>query len=289
MIRRILVLLGVFVASGPGALGAQSAQEIMEDAWEAYTERMADVQDYTVTHSVMGMSSTIHFVRSEVDGRVVFLPDMSQMQPAGPAEGTGQPAPAQFDGQYFMRPEIAERMTVEGRESVDGNECWIVALNDFEGIELGGLSGAQSDFEPESMRMFMDADEYIPRRIDMAGSIAGPDGPRPMSTSALMTDYRDIEGLLYPFRVEISSEGLGGAMGARMGGQTPEQQAQMQEAMARMRAELEKLPPEQRAMAERMMEAQMGGGMEAMLEEAMSDMVVETTEVKVNVGPPGDA
>jgi hypothetical protein len=284
MTRRILGLLGVLVALAPGTLRAQNAQEIMERAWDVYRERMTGIEDYTVTQTVMGMASTMYFVRDEIDGRVVFLPDMTQMQETGPGgEAQQMNTPRQFDGQYFMRPEIAERMTVEGRESVDGNECWIIALDDFEGIELGGMGGVQSTFTPESMRMWMDTDELIPRRIDMAGTMAGSAGPQPLSSSALMMDYREVEGMLYPFRVEISSEGLGGAMSAGMGGMTPEQQ----EAMEEMEAELEKMPPEQRAMVEQMMKGQMGGGMQEMMEEALSAMVVETTEVRVNAGPPG--
>jgi hypothetical protein len=219
----VLVALVACIASGPVALGAQSAPEIMERAWDVYEERMTGIDHFTVTQTVMGMSSTMHFVRDEVDGRVVFVPDMATMQESVPgAEAERMNPPRQFDSQYFMRPEIAERMTVEGRESVDGNECWIIALNDF-------------------------------------------------------------EGMLYPFHMEISSEGLGGAMSAGMGGMTPEQE----QAMAEMEAELEKLPPEQRAMVEQMMKGQMGAGMQEMMEEALSAMVVETTEVKVNAGPPG--
>lgn len=290
MTQRIPALLGLFVvlvactASGPEALDAQSAPEIMERAWEVYQERMTGIDDFTVTQTVMGMSSTMHFVRDEVDGRVVFLPDMASMQESVPgAEAEQVQPPRQFDSHYFMRPEIAERMTVEGRESVDGNECWIIALDDFEGIELGGMGGVQSNFAPESMRMWMDTDDFVPRRIDMAGTMVSAGGPQPLSTSVLMSDYREVEGMLYPFHMEISSEGLGGAMAAGMGGMTPEQE----QAMAEMEAELEKLPPEQRAMVEQMMKGQMGGGMQEMMEEALSAMVVETTEVKVNAGPPG--
>jgi hypothetical protein len=288
MTRPILVLCGTLALLAPSPIDAQSAQEIMREALDRYEARMSDIDDYTVSQTVMGMSTTMHFVRDEVDGRVVYLPDMTQTSMGGQDMGSQQAlSTGQYDGNYFMRPDLVERMRVDGTDMVDGHECWIITVDDFEGLDLGDLSGGQQGFEPESMSMCMDRSEYVPRQIDMAGTMDTGGETHAMSTSVLMMDYREVEGMLYPFRMEISTQGLGEAMGAAMGGgMTDEDQAEMTQMMAQMQEELDKLPEEQRAMVEQMMKSQ---GMQQMMDQALSSVIVETTELLVNAGPPGGA
>ena len=286
MIRRT-TLLASLLALAPGALQAQSAQDIMERAIDAYVDRMEGVNDYTLTHVVMGTETTMHFVREDVDGRVVFRPDMSQMTVGGqPMEEAQGMSSQNVDSNYFMREDFVERMRTDGSETVDGHRCHVVVIDDFEGLDMANFSGGSSGFEPQRMRMCMDADNYVPRRMEMAGVMDMSGERHEMSTSVLMLDYREVDGMLHPFRMEISTEGLGEAMGEAVGGGMSEEElAEMEKALADMEEELEKMPEAQRAMVEQMMKGRMEG-MREMVGQAMSAMVVEVTELKVNKGPP---
>ena len=287
MIRRATLLASLLLLA-PGALQAQSARDIMERAIEAYADRMDGVNNYTVTQVVMGMETTMYFVRKEEDGHVAFLPDMTRMTVDGRPMGDSLAMSSQgMDSNYFMRDDFVERMRTDGTEDVDGHRCHVLVVDDFEGLDLTDFAGGVGGFQPQSLRMYMDTDDYVTRRMDMAGVMDMNGEQREMSTSVLMLDYREVDGMLFPFRVEISTEGLGQAMGDAMGGgMSEEDRAEMQDMLAQMEKELEKMPEAQRAMMEQMMKGRMEG-MSEMVGEAMSAMVVEVLELKVNGGPPG--
>ncbi len=280
MLRRALPLALPLVLLAQPLLG-QSARDVMEDAMSRYAERMEGIDSYTVTQSVMGMETTMTFNREESpDGQVTFVPDMSQM-------GQGAASGQQYDSNYFMKDDFVDRMRVDGTEVVDGHETHVLVIDDFTDLDLSDFSSGENRFEPESIRMYMDTDEFIPRRMDMAGSTNMGGNATQMSTTVLMKDYQEVDGMLYPFLMQINTEGLGEAMGTAMdGGMSEAQKAQMEEAMAQMEAELEKLPESQRAMVRRMMEAQMEGGMAEMMDQAMREMEVRTLSLTVNSSPP---
>ena len=89
-----------------------------------------------------------------------------------------------------------------------------------------------------------------------------------------MGDYREVQGLLIPFRTVTTIEGLAAAI-------DPEVKAQFEE----MQLELEALPAQQRAMIIELMAEQMEQ-FEAMMVDDSAPMVVEVlvTDVRVNEG-----
>ena len=277
MIRRATLLASLLLFS-PAALQAQSARDIIERAIEAYADRMEGVDDYTVTQVVMGMESTMYLVRQEEDGHVVFLPDMTWITVDGQtvADSSGM-ASQGIDSNYFMRDDIVERMRTEGTEVVDGLRCRVVVIDDFEGLDLGDFAGGSGGLQPRSLRMCMDTDDYVPRRMDMTGVMDIDGEQREMSTSVLMLDYREVDGVLMAFRMEITTEGVGEAMGDAIdGGMSKEDRAEMQK-------ELDKMPEAQRAMVEQLMK----GGVGQAMGQAMSTIVIEVVDLQVNKGPPG--
>lgn len=292
MVRRALALGLPLLTFLPTPSVAQTPREIMARAVERYEERMEGIDSYTVTQTVMDTESTIRFTRQESDGRVMFVPDLGDAAPTGP-EGMDPPAgdaagAGTYDTNYFMRDEFVERMRLEGKETVDGHETYVLVVDDFDGLDMGAFAGGATDFQPSLLKMYMDTEEYIARRLDMAGTSAMSGEPSEMSTSVLLKDYREVDGMLHPFRVEISTEGVGAAMGAAVAqDMTPEQRAELERSLAQMEKEIENLPESQRAMVRRMMEGQLEGGMAQMMDEAMSDMVVETVRLVVNDDPSG--
>jgi hypothetical protein len=92
-------------------------------------------------------------------------------------------------------------------------------------------------------------------------------------------DYRDVDGLLHPFRTEMRMSGMAS------GSMSPEEREELMENLARAKEQLAQMPEAQRAMAERMM----GGQLESMEQMLAEDEFVVTTvveEIRVNTGPP---
>lgn len=262
----LLATLLLALAAPP--LSGQSAADILDDAREAYERRMAGIENYTVVQRVMGQETTLYFVRDEVEGFAVFRPQTQQNQRSGPAA----------DPTFFYRPDVADRMTYEGSAEVEGHTCHVLRLEDFEGLDLGGpFSEQEVRFDPESMEFCIDEDEHVLRRMEMKGSMTTPQGSNPMEMTGVMSDYREVDGMLHPFHLEMTTSGMGG-----MAQQNPE----MAEAMAEMRKQLEQLPEAQRKQMEEMMRSRMEAMQGAMEAAETGTIVIETVEVKVNSGPP---
>jgi len=258
----------------------------MTEALADHEDRMSDIENYTVSQTFMGSVTTMYFVRQDVEGRSVFLPDPAHTTIDGEnlMEGMdAQDMSGAFDSNYYLQPDIMERARIDGSADVDGEACWIIVLDDFEGLDLELGGQARANVTPTLMRMHMDKDEYVARMVQFDGTMTQGTVTTAISTSSLMTDYREVDGMLYPFRVEISSD-LGGGQGAGddaapSGGQ----QAAIQAMMDQMGDDLSDA---ERAMVEVILQNEGEGGLQDMLNQAMSSMVVETTELLVNAGPP---
>jgi len=246
----------------PGSGSAQSAEEIFMTALDRYEQRMEGIESYTVVQETMGFQSTLELVRTEVDGRSVFLPEGSN------EGGNGM---ADFHRLY---PQLIERANVEGTESVDGWDCYVIAIEDFEGIDLGQMDMGDGSFVPEKGVFYIDDGEYVIRKMTMEGEMESDGQMQPFSITSLMTDYREIEGMLHPFLISVLVEGA-------VPGMSDGEMEDLREQMAEMEKQLAEMPESQRAMVEGMMKPQMerleqmmgGGGME---------VTIETKEVRVN-------
>lgn len=263
-------LILVLAAAAPAS--AQSAEEVVNDALERFEQRMEGVQSYTVVQTVMGFESSTTFERRTVDGHTVFVP----------RETEGSEAAAQAPQSYqAMLTELGERATHEGIESVDGRECHLLSLEDFSGEAFGDLSppGAGGEWTPERLRFWIDRDELLPRKMTMEGTVTRQGEEQPVSITALMRDYREVDGVVHPYRTEVRTEGLSPAM-------SPEERARMEASMKKLKKKMEQMSPEQREMMEQMMGGQLEK-MEEMLATGAMDMTVEVKEIRVNEGDGG--
>lgn len=203
---------------------------------------------------------------------------------AGALSGDDEPDSAD---PYAVLRRLSDRFTLTGSETIDGHPVWVLAAEDAGGIDVGG-----EEFRPTSITVHLDRESEVIREVRMEGE-ADMDGSRgPMEVAVRLEDYRDVQGLLYPFRTVTTFRGPGEGMSAA---EREEMSARMEEArrqMAEMEKQLAQLPPEQRRMVEQQLE-QMGGAsglqeragrqMEALAEGRMESVV---GEVRVNQGPP---
>lgn len=265
-----LLLPALLLLLLPAGSAAQSAADVLGEVRDEYQRRAEGIESYTVVQRIMGQETSVRFVRREIDGIVVFQPEGMDEMMEGAFGGNLDPA-------FIFRPEAGARMTYEGRDEVGGEACHELSLQDFEGLGLEEMmSDGDAGFRPGSMRMCIDDDEHLVRRMVMTGTARGMGEPRELTMTTVMSDYREVGGMMHPYRVEMTTEGLEMA-------QSPE----MAEAMARMREQMEQLPEAQREQMEAMMESRMEAMQGAMGMVAGEPVVIETVEVRINEGPSG--
>jgi hypothetical protein len=264
------------LAAAPTAIQAQSGADLMKRAMDKQAERLAGVENVTITQDVMGMELVMYMEKRETEGGPILVPVTTIMA------GMTNPVPqdeASADWSNPFQKEWADRSRIVGEEEVDGQACTVLAIEDFTDLEVPGLPGGQTEageFVPKALRFSVDEDDLVMRKMDMEAEVIQPDGTvSPVKVTVLMSDYRETEGYLHPFKTHTVTEGMMDAMDMdkeELKGQLAEvkqQMANMPEAMQGMMAsQIERL--------ESMIGE--GGGLEVTL---------TVKSVKVNAGPPG--
>ncbi|MEJ2319624.1 MAG: hypothetical protein P8Y10_11615 [Gemmatimonadales bacterium] len=260
--RRLLPLAVVLAL--PSVATAQSAEEILMTSLEEYEQRMEGIDNYTIVQETMGFETELTFLRTEVEGRTVFVPKGQDAASGG------------VSNFYRMYPKIAERAELQGTEPVDGERCFVVAINDFSGLDLNQemAMGDQGSFTPKTGLLYVDTDDHLIRKMEMEGEITRDGQTSPMTAVTLLSDYRDVEGMLHPYSMQITATGLAAGM-------SEEEAAEARKNLAEMEERLEGMDASQRAMVERMMGGQMAN-LRKMLESGQFEITVVTKEVRVN-------
>ena len=155
-------------------------------------------------------------------------------------------------------------------------EVHVLDIADLRGTGFGSNVAQDSEFEPTRGRVYLDTETYVPRRLIFEGEMNRDGSTLPLTATIDMGDYRELQGLLIPYRTVTTIDGLAAAI-------DPEVRAQFEQ----MRRELENMPAQQRQMIESMMADQMKQ-LEAMMSDDGAPMVIEVvvTDVRVNEGSP---
>jgi hypothetical protein len=261
---------------GPGVVAGQSAGEIMRRALDAQVERLAGVENVTITQEVMGMETTMYMEKREADGIPFLFPvsvTMAGMTNAIPEEM------AQSDWSNPFQDEWVERARLVGEESVDGHQAYVLAIEDFSGLEMPSVPGASEgfgDLHPTSVRFWLGKDNYVTRKVVMDMEGTGPDGaPSQVHMEMFLEDYREVDGYLHPFVTRTVTQGMMEAMDM-----DPEE---VRAQLAQLRAQLDNVPDAQRAMLEGMLGSQIER-LEGMLEGGTMEVTITVREIKVNQG-----
>lgn len=169
----------------------------------------------------------------------------------------------------------------EGSESLDGHTVEVVYIEDMTPLarELAEEQGETFDESTEvtDVRLHIDTDSQVVRRIESKmtsdfgqGMPGGQSEIRTADMTFQLTDFRDVDGVRYPFTMRMELSGV----------MSEAEIDQMRQQMEQMEAQMEQMPPAQREQIEEMM-----GGMEGMLSGTIS-FESTATEVRVNEGPP---
>lgn len=265
-------LLGAFVAVAvvsTAAVEAQTAREIVDAALDRHEEQTRGIDDYTVVQEIMGMETTTHYERVTREGRSVFVP----------REGAalGEDAP---EDPFTLLKLMGERAEYAGTEDVDGLESHVLVLTDFEDDVFDAFWPPEEEGEwtPEEARFYLDTEELAFRKIVLEGSVTRNDVTRSGTMTMWMRDYRDVEGLYYPFRTDFALEGLAPEI-------SPEEERDIRMALEELEEELAGMPEAQREQLEQMMGGQLER-MEEMLAGGTMEVTIRVKEIRVNEGPP---
>ena len=186
--------------------------------------------------------------------------------------------------------DLAETGRLDGTEVVDGAECYVLRTDRIQDPELARQMAAGADFTLRSLTIWIDIEEYVPRRTLATGDLVGQGRPQEMTIDILEQDYRRVDGMFEPFRREIRMPEMGAILTAEDPEKDDEIRKAMQENLTKlkyMEEMLAQMTPEHR----RMVEAQMGPAvaqMQQIAESGLGDMqvVTEVKELRVNAGPP---
>lgn len=276
-------LLTVLLAASVSPGAAQSASEILNNAYERQSDRMRGVENYTLVQESMGVETLLYFERDESGGDAFdFTPKVFLVngRDVGPMTGPDAVDEERWDpiGSF---PAIAERARYDGEETVDGRSAHKIVVEDLSDIEMTPTVGANQDegFEARSAVLYLDTDDLVMLRMDLEGTMENEGAVQDVSMTATFTDYREVKGMLHPFRMDVTMEGMA----------PPDMSAaDLEEArasLAEMRAEMEKMPEAQRKMMETMMSGQLER-LESMVASGNLEMSLVVKDLRVNEGPP---
>lgn len=266
----------VLVALTSAGARAQSVSEIVEQMYASYEEQASGIDDYTLVQTAIGMESTTYFVKQMIGGHPVFVPQGASAQAASLNFGLGSENGAMGDI-YSIGPQLIEHARYVGRESMDGNSVHILAIDDLSQMpSVQQATPDEMDFQAKTGTLYIDAEMFVPRRIELVGDATTPNGVHEVTIHIDQSDIRDVQGLLVPYHTTMEVSGLQAMI-------DPEMRAQLQQ----MEEELAALPPEQREMMERMMGDQLEQ-LRRMAAGTSDSMSVEVTvnDVRINTGPP---
>lgn len=233
---------GVLALSLPAAaVGQESGQQVFRTAMDRYEARLEGIDSVTVVQEVtmpMGMTRRQEFrvEKTTRDGRPLLVPADedagAHMMPAASMLSTLDSAMA--------------GSVLRGRSEVDGHEVYVIAVPDLPSIDFGQgrgpLPGAQArSFRADSATFYVDTEEYLLRRGEVHGQMVMGGGQRSVQVDVHLSDYRETQGYLHPYRsvIRIDIEGMARQMQAMMqkmqeGGADSAQRAMVEQAVAAM-------------------------------------------------------
>ncbi len=272
---RVLTAALVTALALPAAGRAQSAADILNRMLSEYERRSQGVENYTIVQETMGMETVTYFEKETVDGHPVFR--LRNTRAAGMVMTEHDSENDGWDEFYSLAPQMISHAEYQGRDQVEGRAVHVVVVNDLDEIGFGqGPAPEDADFQPERGTFYVDADQWVVRRMEFEGSMITQGEAHDVKSIADFRDYREVDGMLHPFLMDVTVEGFGGAM-------DPEMREQLEE----MKRELEQMPEAQRNMVEQMMKAQIEN-LEQMGDEGGMEIQIKVKQLRVNSGPPGD-
>lgn len=258
---------------------AQSAKEVLRKAADRYEQAMDDIDDMTMVLLPKGDFSafdqmTTYYKKTVEDGQTMFKTHtkfeggFSEM--AGPSTSS-RPLDL-FSMGTRMYEELSETAEYKGKETLDGATVHVLFIED-----MTPLMEDITD-QPEQMQdavkfskaqLYIDASEYVVRKMEMVMGMHETGVAQSMKMEVLMSDYRQVGPLYYPFSMKTIMENP----------ISDEQRAELESQRAQIESTLAQLPEAQRHQMRKMLNAL--GNEQIVIEMIMKDL-------QVNKGVPAE-
>ena len=253
---------------------AQSAADILDRMIQEYSNSISGIETMMVITKMEGFLET-----DEPDTtyyRKVQMEDGSYtMQEVGSARETPSADYYNFKANYDA---IVNNASYEGTESIDGRNAHVLLIEDISALyndAVAGVEQADESAEAQRGRLYIDASDYVLLRMsfemqfeeEFSGSI-----------DMNMKDYRDVDGMKYPFLIEMVYDGISDQFSA-------EELAEAQKGLREAREQIDNASGMQRRILERTLRGTIER-LETMLEEGGMSMRMVTQAVETNVSIP---
>ena len=250
------------------------AAEVLETVRQRYEQSIQNIGDYTVITE----DFTTRYKKVFDNGRPYFISQVEAEGFWGSISSMGMHTASPMEDSDFFTPEmftaLKQNARYLGTETVDGLNAHVIILDDMRMI-----AEVHDDLEDavDELRLYFDDEHWVLRQMTFTAHETLEDGRvQKIEPRLLMTDYRNIEGMMIPFKTIINIGGLSDYL-------SDAEREEAVQALAEMERELEQMPAEQRAMIEQMMSGQLDQ-LRQMLEEDTIEFIHEVKEVKVNTG-----
>lgn len=267
------ILLSLFFI-GMHSLYAQSPRDILDEMIEQYTNSIEDIETMMMISRMEGFMETepdtTYYRKVETDG----FPTLQVV-----SSGSGTPATGYYNIQENYDA-LVENATYEGTETVNGRETHVLFIEDVstlydEVVTTPEAQEQQAQAEPQSGRLYIDAEDYIPIRMSFDISY---NEDYTGTADMVMSDIRNIDGMMIPFRMEMQIQGISDSMSA-------EDMAEAKKNMEELENQMENASGLQKRILERAVKPQLER-LQKILEEGAMTMRTIIVDVQTNVDIP---
>lgn len=256
---------------------AADAQDIIDKVIELDEERRKGVDRYVIEQVVMGHVSRIAFERTTVTGpdgkpmdtfRMVLPDDMLQPDPGSDPVMSQEDFEDMAQEAVYSVAAFSESAELVGTETVDGQKAYhLVAEN----LDRKRSYAEEQEFVLQTVNVWIDAEQYVPLRMVMDGTMDTDGTPRPVTIENIERDYREVPGsnMYEPYQQVMRLTG-------EMADETKRQMEQAREQLEEFDKQLAEMPESQRQMMMNMM----GEQIEMMRKMAAGDGIEIVTTVR---------
>lgn len=257
-----LMLLPAHNTSGQNDKKAEGILDELRENYEASTE---GIEDFVV----VAERHTTYYKKAWDNGRPYFKTksNLHQEETASSSSSWNFFSPEKYS-------EIKRSSTYDGMATIEGHQVHIIHIDNPE-VMMDEFDDTGHVEEIKDFRLYIDPGNWVIRKVEFNVHFNADDGvTRDGEVQVTESDFRNIEGMLVPYKTEIIYSGLS---------LTDEQRREAEEGLLEMEKELENMPEAQRQMIEQMM----GSKLEQyrkMIEEDQIEYVNVVKEVRVNTG-----
>lgn len=275
-----LILIAILISwtTTPDA-SSQSAREILRKAADRYEQAMDDINDMTMVLLPQGDFSafdqmTTYYKKTIEDGQTQFKTHtkfeggFSEM--AGPSTSS-RPLDL-FSMGTQMYDKLGDTAVYERKETIDDATVHVLFIEDMTPLMedvTDQPAQMQDAVKFSKARLYIDAEAYVLRKMTMEMGMHEAGMPQSMKMEVLMSDYRQVGPLYYPFSMKTIMENP----------ISDEQRAELESQRAQIESTLAQLPEAQREQMRKMLSAL--GNEQIVIEMIMKDL-------QVNKGVPAD-